>query len=400
MVPSRSVIAVAQDPGGAAALAPFLSALEDDERVDLIVYAYQQGREVFVEQRVACLALDQPPSTAEADWAELARGLLATHQPDLVITGTSFDPGPELAMIRVSRETGVRCLTVLDAWTNYRRRFLMEGETDLSDELLPDVIAVMDDFAVREMQELGFPVDRLRVVGQPAFDRFLELARSWEHGRGRQALRHQLGARHGETLVAFFSQPIAELYGPPGSPTYRGYDEWDALRGLLRAMALLVSQGKPMRLAVKLHPKEPVGKYADLLVHVAVPAITVQIADADSLALTADVVVGMTSIVLVKAFLAGRLVISLQPNLVGTDALVLGRAGYLEPVTDLAALPQALQSALSGMSWSCENRLLTSLTDGQSVARLRALMWELLNSHDGGKMPVVDASGVVETLIV
>ena len=392
MVISHSVVAVAQDPGGAAALAPFLFVLQDEACLDLTVYAHRQSRDVFARQGVDCVPLDRSLDTAQTEWSEVARGLLATHQPDLVITGTSHDSGPEQAIIRVTRQEGVSCLTVLDTWTNYSRRFLLEDEIHLSADVLPDAIAVMDDFAVREMLEEGFPEVRLQIVGQPAFDRFLELARSEEIKRDVLRLRRQLGIQPGETLVVFFSQPITELYGPPGSPTYRGYDEWDVVWGLSGAISSLARQDSPMRLVIRPHPKEPSEKYASFSTGEGSPAVAVETIDVDLLTLTADIVVGMSSVVLVKAFLTGKPVISVQPKLVGVDPLILGRAGYLEPVKDLVTLPQVLRSALCDEVPSCENRLPASLTDGQSVSRLRALMLDLLTLGKGSDASVAKAS--------
>ena len=196
-------------------------------------------------------------------------------------------------------------------------------------------------------------------------------------GEARAEMRRHLGVEGRDTLVVFVSQPLSRMFGGPGSPAYRGYDEGTAVACLLEALETLDAGGAgPYKLVVRPHPKEDPES-------ISVPAsdtVPVEVSKGGGLGAllhAADVVVGMTSIVLVKAFLTGRPTVSLQPGLRGRDELMLGRAGHLDPVTDAGRLPNVLEGvqALSGAGLVGVGE---SLMDGRSVERVTALCWELL----------------------
>jgi hypothetical protein len=280
-------------------------------------------------------------------------------------------------VLRSARRLGVPTLAVLDQWINYSRRFVRVAGEEIRSEELPDVIAVMDDFAVEEMIAEGFPAGRLQVVGQAALDRAAQTIGSETERTQRQAIGRQFGSTAGETLVVFFSQPLRTLYGR-GQERARGYDEWDTLRGLLEALAVLSQEGSSPRLAINLHPKESTGKFEGLVRGAPFPVTIGASRDAESLIAVADVVVGMTSITLIKAFLVEKPVISFQPNLRAPDALMLGRAGYLDTVTTKEVLLDELREALGGSRSPGARPLSPCLRDGRSVARLRSIVRALL----------------------
>jgi hypothetical protein len=173
------VVAVAGDPGGAAAVAPVLAELR---RRGVVVHAwpYAQAAHIWSAHGLAHDPLpDGPPREVEAR--------LRSSGADALLIATSMNGAMwERAFTAAALTLGRPTLAVLDFWTNYRGRFA-GADGQLAD--LPDVIAVMDEEARDEMVSAGFPAARLRVTGQPAFDAWVADARARAGGAGGRAAR-------------------------------------------------------------------------------------------------------------------------------------------------------------------------------------------------------------------
>lgn len=323
---SAAILAVSHDPGGSEVLQPVVQALEGQGDLHVEHFHSREDRSL-------------------ADWGREASDRLESA-PNLLLTGTSHGSSMEKAFIREANRQGIPSLTLLDSWSNYRSRFLEPGE-ELLPRFLPTLIGVMDEFAAQEMRSLGFPEERLRSIGQPGFDRFLQ----WVESTGTEPLRARLRSEEGwapkEKLVVFFSQPIRDMDGPPGSPSYRGYEETDALTMLMQALAAWESPS-PFRLLIKLHPKERPGKYDELLERFPLRAQMFDSAPADALLLASDVVTGMASTMLVKGALLSLPLVSIQPNQQGEERLMLIRRGFLRPCGNVSEVQAALEAA-----WAC-----------------------------------------------
>ena len=86
----------------------------------------------------------------------------------LVLTSTSLNGlDLEKRFIVAAQARGIPSVSLLDFWSNYRRRFT-SAENTLN--CLPDRIAVMDAQARDEMISEGFDSARLIITGQPIFD--------------------------------------------------------------------------------------------------------------------------------------------------------------------------------------------------------------------------------------
>jgi hypothetical protein len=371
------ILAAAGDPGGAAALLPVMRALVDAEH-QLTAIAGQPAARMFADAGFACV----PSIGSWADHVGLADATVATDSPDLALVATGMLAGVDAALVRAGKRVGIPTVCVLDAWVNYRERFMGPDDTTILPSAIPDLITVMDGFTVREMVDLGFPPAILHVVGQPAFDAWVERSSSPAWARMRADARRALSVGEDERLIVFFSQPLDNDYGPPGSPRHRGYDQRTAFAALQQAIAGL--NPRP-RLVIKPHPREPVGAYEQAEAgatdaYVVVPSVG-EMVSTDSLTAGADLVVSMTSVTLVQAMLAGTPIISLQPDLHVDDTNVLGRMGITPPVTDVSALPSAIKSALARGGLNVRSRLPQTWTDGRSTARTVAVIEHLTKDY-------------------
>jgi hypothetical protein len=315
--PSR-IVAIAGDPGGAAAVAPVLELLRQQSRpVHAVAY-----RQAVANWRSRGLEVEELPHSTHL---EQAQRHLRDRQADILLSATS-DNGVNLEkpFIAAARRLGIPSLAVLDHWMNYRLRFANEkGEL----VYLPDCIAIMDEQARAEMVAEGLDASRLVVTGQPAFDELASLKCS-NRVQQRQAVRQMLGVGEKERMVLFASEPISTMCGTePSQPLYPGYTEQTVLRDLASALGRIAKR-KTEKIVLVARP-HPLDKPEDLRSDVEPPLRLVvdNRGKGRDVVLAADLVTGMTTMLLVEACLLGCVVLSVQPGLRLTDSLPTNRWG-------------------------------------------------------------------------
>ena len=371
------VLVAAYDAGGAAAIAPVLRGIHQGPRWSITTIAGGPAREILAD--VGGVVVPWDASSAES-LSSFVSTQLHTCQPRLVLTGTSLQSGLERTVTRTARRAHIPTLAILDSWANYAARFKEPEDDALRDCDLPDAIGVMDDLAAAEMAKEGFPPNRLRIIGHPDIDDFVRWVRSREAVEAARVERASLRVADGSPLIVYFSQPIAAIDAARSPADARGYDERDAWGAFADAVERL---GRPLTIAVKSHPADRIGRTS---YPSAIGRANVRLVTGDSvhiLIAAADMAVGMTSIALVKAWLAGRPVLSIQPALRGPDLLVLGRMGVVKPVVNTTELPAVLQSVLDGQVKTSAAGLPTTWTDGRATERAISLIHETL-THTGG----------------
>ena len=217
---------------------------------------------------------------------------------------------------------------MLDAWGNYWQRF-SSSEKDF--KYLTDVVCVMDDTARKDMVGEGFDESVLQVTGNPHFDHFADGITVGSENRER---------------ILFVSQPLSE--GSRGTNlTDYGYDEVGVLSDVV---SVLRKMSYSYELLVRPHPKE---KRDAALKFSALIGDRVQISeeeDPDRDVSRSGLVVGMHSELLFRAAVAGKRVVSYQPNLKleERDPLVTNRRGETQFTYDARELPGILEAYFRG----------------------------------------------------
>lgn len=324
------ILAVAGDPGGAAALLPVLQQLKA-QGVQIIAQAYRQALPAWQAGGIATQTL---PESAEGDfpWPDEARFLLTATS----VNGIDWEPRSWQA----AHERGIPSLAVLDYWSNLRSRFLIRQQS-----VLPDCIALMDETAQRAMIAAGIPAENLAITGQPAFDELGAMVP--QSAAIRRRLRTIQGIDEEQILVFFASQPLARLRQQPGFTDY-GYDEHTSLELLSNALQKIAEQRRlTLHLHIRPHPRE---EDKDLQKHALErPGLKISITrngNAREWALAADLVCGMHTVLLQEACYLECPVLSLQPGLRGEDPLPANRQKLSCSVTHPADLPAALEKML------------------------------------------------------
>jgi hypothetical protein len=235
---------------------------------------------------------------------------LQAHDIDRLVFASSVHDILPLSIARGAKQLGIQVMHVLDNWTGYRRRLEMDGFP----ALVPDVYTVMDECALQAAMRDGIDASVLRVTGQPALaslaDEFTTLSTDELLQR-----RQSLGFERGKTLLVFISEPVAQDQGAsPAAPQYRGYTEKDVLQLYCRHLQPLAER---VEIALLPHPRQNCAALSELWLHcrgVLRGGVITDISGREAVWL-ADGVAGMASILLYEAWLLGKPVISLQPDL-------------------------------------------------------------------------------------
>ncbi|SRR6266540_1967221 len=275
-------LVLARDPGAASALLPIVLS----GPVDFV--AVGSARQHVQRQGIAC----RGPSDDTAP--DVPRRAITETRPQALLTGTSRQAARDAAWWEAARSARLPSIAVVDHWAHPRERFSVASAFDK----LPDAIAVIDEQARYELVELGCPGEKLRVTGQPAFDVYLDAP-----PEGRQVARDRWGADETEWIVLFASEPVTADLGA-GAPV----DEKAALVETLTAARSLGA-----RLIVRPHPREDAHVLRHALRDERGAIVDADVPRAQAIA-GADVIVGISSIFLVEAALAGRHVLGLDPS--------------------------------------------------------------------------------------
>ena len=268
------------DPGGAAVLAAAAPALRARGHGLLWLPAGPASR--FWRE-----AGEYVPAAMDGTTAAVA---LAQASPGLLLTGASFFDDFERKLWSAGRKFRIPSLAVLDSWTNIERRFQYADTTPEQ----PDALGVIDDNTRAQIAAEGWCRARLFVVGQP------HLAVRTERLKRRRRGRPSGSAKR----IVFFSEPIDEDYGRAA----RGFTQFEV--ATLAAEALAGSSGIVMD--VKPHPREADADWRDWLARTSNARLAAD--DTETLLAAADGVLGMTTMVLIEAHLAGIPALSLQPE--------------------------------------------------------------------------------------
>jgi hypothetical protein len=345
------VLAFVEDPGAANCLVPLLPALAG-RGIGARVFARGAALPYLAERGVA----------AEAGDAQAALGAAR-----LVLVGTSEDPDtPAFALIRAARRAGVPSAGLVDQAGNAEWRF--RGRTDDPLAHAPDWLLLPDAAARSAFLGLGFPAARALPVGHPHFDvvraRGRELA-----AMDRVALRRGLfpGADADRPLVTFLAERSEGLGGDRfragAGYGFAGSGEQDGRTEIVmeEVAAAARSLSPDAFLLLRLHPKTPAAEFGGL-----VGLFDAVSAGGDPLALVhaADLVVGMTSMLLLEAALLDRPTLSVLPRAEEAAWLPSTAAGLTPVATTRAALRALWPRALAGALRPERARVLDAFPEG------------------------------------
>jgi hypothetical protein len=260
--------------------------------------------------------------------------------PYLILTGTSEQDEKtpfviEQTLAEISGRWNIPSLAVLDVWNSYSSRFAhrwIAGTFRPAEQIqmvfMPTRLAVMDDYAKQDLVQVGFPVDRIEITGNPFFDNLPEKARTFPEEK-RTQIRKQI---FGDRALAVFYAANAFVR----DAHLKGYSDLTNLPIMDETINALLEKGN-ISLAMRLHPRAPtedvqgVEKYLKEQKSGALSKIAIHPRDLGSqdIALASDLVITPWSTLGIEAVYMSKPCISLQPGLKDQDGLVVSAKGVI-----------------------------------------------------------------------
>lgn len=295
------VVAFVEDPGAANFVAALARPLAE---AGLCVEVFAEGAGA---RQLGRLGTAHSPLTAAERSLEGAAA---------VLVGTSEDPdalGHNL--VANAQRRGIVTIGVVDAPSNATHRF--RGRTDDPLTFAPDWLLVPDDATRAAFVALGHPGDRIEVVPHPHLA-VVAARRPQLERAGRPALKARHFPAAGNAPVVVFLSELSDGLDPASfrrsaDYTLAGWGDDDrrthiVLQEVLDAVAEL--DPRP-HCVLRLHPKDRAAdyvRYADRIDQVSAEEPAIEIVFA------ADLVVGMSTMLLAEAAILGRPVLSVLPR--------------------------------------------------------------------------------------
>ena len=350
------VLVAAQTAGAANVLIPVVKELAGRRLARTSVLACGQAVAVFAAAGVSHTIIGPNGDGSLVPYDE-ARRILTRISPDVLLLGTAWGPSLDKVLLSTANARGIPSVSVVDMWSYYLERFL---DAESGGLCLPTKVAVMDRLAFDEAVRAGLPESALVVTGQPYLEALAKRLGSPELIAEARLLRaswlEDSADQEATRLVLFASEAIARDFGP-GTSYYRGYTEVETLEGLLEAVSSVqLGTRLDIKTVVKLHPEESPESYrrGPLASSPKISVVAGQHPWPSMLA--ADVVVGMTSMLLLESAIAGRPTVSFQPGAGRIEPFIGTRLGMVQAASSTAELSSLLTRLLEINGTSAHER--------------------------------------------
>ena len=332
---NTDVLIFVEDPGAANYLAQLPAALAGRGRL-VKVLADGHARQHLIQLGVYPEAVQHPTAAAR---------ILTSAGPRVLIVGTGKNPNTlGLALVAEARSAKIESIGVVDAPMNASYRF--RGRSDNPFAYAPDWLLVADKWTKDVYTSLGYPTQHAVVCGHPHYD-YVRAIRARLEQENRNVLKRRVLPKSPESqkVVIFTTEGSAKLTQPQprysaeytltGRGTSTGRTEV-VLEEFLDAIQLV--EPRPY-LVLRLHPKDTPDDYTayldefDLISSGGSPLELIYVA---------DLVVGLTTTLLLEAVLLGKFTLSIVPRTAEIDQLSSIRAG----ITPCVATREKLRSTL------------------------------------------------------
>ncbi len=320
---SPKVLSFAREAGGAAAIGPVCERMVD-EGWSVLLLAKDHACRVFRSRGIPFLDF---PSFDPAVLDRLVSDAFSSP-PDFLFTSAASLPKLDMTekyLWKWGMARGIATAGLLDQWQNYAIRF--SGPSDYERlHYLPDHIFVMDRLAEMEMMSDGIPREKIIITGQPAFEKLTE-----ERDRISQSapdLMARLNLSGREVVITFAAEALKRDFHDS-----LGYDEQTTLAFLGDSLeeVCLKNPGLGVLLMIKLHPENSCDDFRWVRERWSCfpkRIVSGELTAEETLAIS-DVVVGMTSVMLLNAILFEIPVLSLQLNSKMDSQLAATRSGAI-----------------------------------------------------------------------
>jgi len=241
--------------------------------------------------------------------------ILSKEKPKLLLVGTSENKESlGLDMIIEARNFGIYTIGLVDSWYNASNRF--KGKTKDSLFYIPDEIFVPDMKTFKEFEEIGVPTEILTLIGNPLFKKVFDWKDSFIHKVKTKESFFQ-NAEEEDLIITFISEGWDRLNIETSRKTnnykFHGTTNSD-FRSIIIMEELIDSLARTKTKAhtvLRIHPNSDIKDF--MPVSKSFNQISIY-EDAYDLCMYSNVVVGMTSMLLLEAALLGKPTLSILPQ--------------------------------------------------------------------------------------
>jgi hypothetical protein len=236
----KSILFVAHDPGGANVIKPVIEHYAKHDHIQSHCLLLGPAAERITPQsptlqrhHVRTITTPDFPNELSAEPSDIIT-LLETIKPDVVFTATSFNSNLERLAVRFANERGIPTVSILDFWSNYAKRFTLDGIVSA-----PEVLLVADGRMKREA-EAELPGTTVAISGNPHLASITA-----KYAEARQKAASQIQAPL--SRIRFFCENIRHYY--PDKPV----NEFSIMPTFLQS---LTESGFHGEVLIRPHPME------------------------------------------------------------------------------------------------------------------------------------------------
>lgn len=328
------VLLFVEDPGAANILAPLAVELRRRNATTQMLSA-GLASEILKCRSVDFIDLNQFPSNS-------VEQIFSKFSPAVFVAGTAENAETiALPLFKEGQRLNIPTVGVVDMLVNAERRFRGTGAEALA--YAPDYIVVPDEVVSSAYLRLGFPPENLMVVGYPHFDVVQQKASQYEGARGITGTsipRIVFVAEPRSRLNPTLSRPNSNytLHGSASSDFRTLIVMEEVIAGILEAEV-------NAHLIVRLHPKSEMSDFESYRNRVSEFSSG---GDPLEVLLNADLVIGMTSMLLQEAAWMGVPTLAVLPEKSQVEMLAGIANGLIPSVSERTELVRLLKMFKAG----------------------------------------------------
>lgn len=336
-----SILFVAQNPGSFNAIFPIYSSFKKQSGYAL-EYIFSDDNKTIVKDKSIKLV-------SNSDYSQRRiKQIIASFIPKVIVTGTSEGKSLEKKAIRSSMTFGIKTVSIVDFWGNYKMRFSDPGTKNL--RYLPDYILVVDEYSKEQMIAVGFDSKIIYVTGNPFFDSF-----------GKAKSR-----KYESEIVSFFCQPFSELSRDEGNGKLP-FNEVSVFKDLVKVFEEMDITNK---ILIKLHPRtKNFTKFDRIIDKSHLEIKVVGNSDVKGIISRSLLVTGMSSVTLFQASLMGKKVLSYQPGCENNDPFISNKLGLTVGAYSKKSLKPIISRLLS-LKISKNKKVINRYTRNESTDKV------------------------------
>lgn len=256
---------------------------------------------------------------------------------DVFVTGTSMYSNIEYNIWKYARKNSKKSICVLDQCKDYKDRFSRNNRF-----FFPDIICVMDEKSKETLSSICFDQNRIAVTGSPYLE---DVLKNKIDLRKKREIRETLRL-YNKKVITFCTEYIAKTK----EKEKYGYDELDILKDIIM---YIKNRGKDKyKLIVRVHPNDSKTIYEDYLNKIKniVDFEVITMDSKNKLLQISDVVVGITSTILIEADILGLSIISYQPvkgkkqvylfNEIIEEKTIISKKNFFKKIDKLLQFPE------------------------------------------------------------